>query len=229
MAAAPQEWLESSFALLERLESERDGLASALEELDRRLDNLHRGVDRASVELGDMQHEHRQIEELRRALARQADELEAAQSRLWDKLMAIQREREAIKDAEADLLERVTTLESRETTLPLRFQQTQAEKHKLEDEIASASRTRDDIARELESLNAEMTHMIRALEAVAEDPDDDDQETRVAHSPLRLVGSGPPPLRSASARSGGTQPPPLPGRRKLPPTELIHPDRKSVV
>lgn len=223
MAAAPQEWLESSFALLERLESERDGLASALEELDRRLDNLHRGADRASVELGDMHHEHRQIEDMRRALARQADELEAAQARLWDKLTSLQREREAIKDAESDLLERVTALESREGMLPRRYQQTQAEKQKLEDEIASASRTREDIARELESLNAEMTHMIRALEAVAEDSDpDEDHETRVAHSPLRLVGSGPPPLRSS--RSGGTQPPPLPGgRRKLPPTELIHP------
>src|SRR5690606_41826474 len=109
MAAAPQEWLESSFALLERLESERDGLASALEELDRRLDNLHRGVDRASVELGDMQREHRQIEELRRALARQADEVEAGQFPLWGKLMAIQRESDASIDAEADLLARGTT------------------------------------------------------------------------------------------------------------------------
>jgi len=210
MAAAPQEWIDSSFALLERLERERDGLASALAELDGRLSELHVGVDQTGIELGDMHVERQRIEEARRSLAKQADELDSAQTRLWDRLVALQNEREAIKAAEAELLDQITSLEAREESLPVRYHYAQTSMAQLETELASATQTRTDIARELASLDKEMAQMIRALESVAGGPDDfDDGETNVAPSPLRLVGGGPPPIPGST------------GRAKLPKTEMI--------
>ncbi|GEM_PF-3992709 len=206
MAAAPQEWIDHSLALLEQLESDREGLAQTLEDLERRADELRESMQEANARLEDLEDEDARLEDARKGVERRHAEIASRQAELWDRLIELQEEREHIKSEEQSLQRESAGLETREHNLPGLFEAAEHERRKVEQEIASSHRMRDEIAGELTRLDQEMQRMVAALEAVADAPTDDEETTTEAvQRPVRLVDGSkqapPPPPPFASGKT----------------------------
>lgn len=172
MAAQPQPWIDQSLALLEQMETERSALARALADVESRIENIGRSVERTDVLLDELEDRSERVQKARRELRERQEQLVRAQDELWQRLHALRNDRERLKAAERRLSLDAAIVENQGAGLPEELSGAETRRRDLEHKLAHLNVLRRDVAMELAKLEVEMNRMMSQLEAMADAEED---------------------------------------------------------
>ncbi|MEM9457812.1 MAG: hypothetical protein AAGF11_26775 [Myxococcota bacterium] len=215
----PQEWIDQSVAFLERLESQRDGLETALGDAEVRVDTLTARVQQSDQAIGQLERATNSFGAVEKSLSERRDQLDKRRQQLREALRQVQRERDAVLGAEADLAQDMATFEQCRHRIPEQLCEAVAQYEVLSRELTAGRQTRDELAAEVERIDGEMGQVIRALEVVVPDDTNESAES----TKLTLVPPTPPPPDDQTVRKRPPPPPPRSVSRSTPATSTPPP------